>query len=63
MPVHRQLVFHIETVQPYKFLNAGYTHFNEHDSTKLKDWLLDIETAVDLTCESRARLIKANHEV
>ena len=33
--------------------------FNEHDSTKLEDWLLDIETAVDLTSESRARLTKA----
>ena len=33
--------------------------FNEHDSTKLEDWLLDIETAADPTCESRARLAKA----
>ena len=23
--------------------------FNEYDSTKLEDWLMDIETAVDLT--------------
>ena len=23
--------------------------FNEHDSTKLEDWLTDIETAADLT--------------
>ena len=33
--------------------------FNEHDSTKLEDWLIDIETAADLTSESRARLAKA----
>ena len=33
--------------------------FNEHDSTKLEDWLLDIETAADLTSKSRARLAKA----
>ena len=33
--------------------------FNEHDSTKLEDWLTDIETAADLTCESRAKLTKA----
>ena len=26
--------------------------FNEHDSTKLEEWLTDIETAVDLTSES-----------
>ena len=25
--------------------------FNEHDSTKLEEWLMDIETAADLTCE------------
>ena len=28
--------------------------FNEHDSTKLEDLLMDIETAADLTSESRA---------
>ena len=32
--------------------------FNEHDSTELEDWLMDIETAVDLTSKSRAKLIK-----
>ena len=33
--------------------------FNEHDSTKLEDWLTDIEMAADPTNESRARLAKA----
>ena len=28
------------------------TVFNEYDSTKLEDWLTDIETTVDLTNES-----------
>ena len=28
------------------------TVFNKHDSTKLEEWLTDIETAPDLTCES-----------
>ena len=32
--------------------------FNEHDSTKLEDWLTDIETAADLTSESRTQLAK-----
>ena len=32
--------------------------FNEHDCTKLEDWLMDIEMAADLTSESRARLTK-----
>ena len=29
--------------------------FNEHDSTKLEKWLMDIETAADLTSESQAK--------
>ena len=33
--------------------------FNEHDSTKLEDWLNDIETPADLTSESTARLARA----
>ena len=33
--------------------------FNEHESTKLEEWLTDIETAADLTNESRAKLAKA----
>ena len=32
--------------------------FNEHNSTKLEEWLTDIETAADLTSESRAKLTK-----
>ena len=32
--------------------------FNEHDSTKFEDWLIDIEKAADSTSESRARLAK-----
>ena len=59
MPVHGHLVFHTETVQPDKLLNAGYICFNENDSTKLEDWLIDIDTSVDLTSESTARLAKA----
>ena len=35
------------------------TVFNQHVSTKLEDWLTDIEMAADLTSESRARLAKA----
>ena len=36
--------------------------FNEHDSTKLEDWLLHIETTADLTSKSRARLTKAKSQ-
>ena len=32
--------------------------FNEHDSTKLEDWLIDIEMTAYLTSESIARLAK-----
>ena len=30
--------------------------FNEHYTTLLEDWLVDIETAADLTAESRTKL-------
>ena len=33
--------------------------FNEYDSTKLEEWLTDIETAADLTNESGGKLAKA----
>ena len=35
------------------------TVFNEYDSTKLEDWLMDIETAAHLTNESQAKLAKS----
>ena len=31
--------------------------FNEHDTIHLEDWLVDIETAADLTAESRTKLV------
>ena len=34
------------------------TVFNEHNSTKSEDWLVDIQTAADLTNESWAKLVK-----
>ena len=33
--------------------------FNGHDTTQLEDWLVDIETAADLTAESRTKLAQA----
>ena len=33
--------------------------FNEYDSTKLEEWLTDIETAADLTNKSQAKLAEA----
>ena len=33
--------------------------FNEYNSTKLEDWLMDIGTAADLTNESWAKLPRA----
>ena len=35
------------------------TVFNEYDSTKLEEWLTDIERAADLTNENQAKLTKA----
>ena len=33
--------------------------FNGHDTTQLEDWVVDIETAADLTAESRTKLAHA----
>ena len=33
--------------------------FNGNDSTQLEDWLVDIETAVDLSAESQSKLAQA----
>ena len=33
--------------------------FNGHDATQLEDWLVDIETAADLTTESQTKLAQA----
>ena len=33
--------------------------FNGHDTTQLEDWLVDIETAADLTAERRNKLAQA----
>ena len=33
--------------------------FNGHDTTHLEDWIVDIETAADLTAESRTKLAQA----
>ena len=33
--------------------------FTGHDTTLLEDWLIDIETAADLTTESRTKLAQA----
>ena len=62
MPVHWHLLFHTETTQPDKLLNENVPVFNEHDSTRLEDWLIDIEMAADLTSETRARLTKAKSQ-
>ena len=38
------------------------TVFKEYDSTKLEDWLTDMETAGDLTNESQAKLTKGQSQ-
>ena len=40
-------------------LNSGIPIFNSNDSTQLEDWLVDIETAADLSAESRTKLAQA----
>ena len=41
------------------FLLQDIAIFNEYDSTKLEEWLTNIETEVNLTSESQAKLAKA----
>ena len=57
--MHKHLVYHTEAVKSNKFITAGHSCFQEHNSTKLQEWLTDIETAADHTNESRAKLAKA----
>ena len=42
-----------------KYPASNATIFNGNDSTQLEDWLLDIETATNLTSESRTKLAQA----
>ena len=43
-------MYHTEAIKSNKFPATGHCHvFNEHDSTKLEEWLMDKETAADLT--------------
>ena len=59
MAIHKHLVYHTETNKPDKLLTAGHSCFKEQYSTKLEEWLTDIETAADLPNESRGKLAKA----
>ena len=38
------------------------TIFNRNDSSHLEDWLVDIETAADLSAESRTNLPKLSQK-
>ena len=51
-------MYHTETNKPNSLLQ-DITVFNEYDSTKWEEWLMDIERAADLTNESHAKLAKA----
>ena len=50
MSVHQYIVYHTRANKP-NYLLQGIPVFNEYNSTRLEDWLMDIETAVDLTNE------------
>ena len=58
--VHRHLVHHTKANQSnHNSLLQDITVSIEYDSTKLEDWLTDIETVADLTTESWTKLTKA----
>ena len=42
-----------------KVFVTRYSHINGQDSSQLEDWLTDIETASELTGESRTKIAKA----
>ena len=55
MAIHKHLVCHIETNLTNTLLQ-DIAVFNEYDSTKLEEWLTDIEAAAAFMTESRAKL-------
>ena len=52
MSVHGHLVYHTKQTNLTNSLLQDITVFNEYNSIKLEDWLIDVETAADLTNES-----------
>ena len=58
MSVHQHIVYHTETNTTDSLLQ-DIIIFNEYNSTKLEEWLMDIETAADLTNEIWPKLAKA----
>ena len=65
-PLHDVLQQYMETLcsaqKQTTFMNTliqDITTFNGSDSTQLEEWLVDIETAADLTNESRTKLAQA----
>ena len=50
---------HTKVKKSHKFPPTGITIFKDHNSTKLEEWLTDMDTAVHLTRESQDKLAKA----
>ena len=58
MPVCRNTMLHTKTSTSHNSLPQDIAIFNEHDSTKLEEWLMDIETVADLTVKAKTSLLK-----
>ena len=58
MPVHETLCNTQKQTNLTDTLLQDITVFSEYNSTKLEEWLTDIETVADLTNESQAKLAK-----
>ena len=52
-------MYHIKDNIFRKLFVARYSTLNGQDSSQLEDWLTDIETASELTGESRTKLAQA----
>ena len=52
MPIHREICTTQKQTNLINSLLQDIVIINEHDSTKLEEWLIDLETGANLTNES-----------
>ena len=62
MAMHKHLVYHTEAIKPNKLITADIAVFNEHDSTKLKEWLMEIETTAAMITPPSTVNMMSNEE-
>ena len=58
-PTHQYIVYHTKANKPSNSLLHDIAVINQYNSTKLEDWLMEIEAAEHLTNERQTKLAKA----